>query len=95
MGGTLVQFMPLLLIVLIFYVLLILPERKRRKKLQELVNNLKVGDKVVTTGGIYGTILSLRDERLIIKSEQSKLEVSRSSVGGLQSEPGQEPASAR
>jgi preprotein translocase subunit YajC len=85
---------PLFLIFLIFYVLIILPERRRRKKLQELIENLKVGDKVVTSGGVYGTVLSLRDDRLIIRSDQAKLEISRSAVAGLQAEPGQDPASA-
>ncbi len=88
--GTLAGLMPLVLIMVIFYVLIILPERKRRKKLQELINNLKVGDKVVTSGGIYGTILSLRDDRLIIKSDQAKLEISRNAVAGLQTEAGSE-----
>ncbi|RMG45873.1 MAG: preprotein translocase subunit YajC [Acidobacteria bacterium] len=88
--GTLAGLMPLVLIMVIFYVLIILPERKRRKKLQELINNLKVGDKVVTSGGIYGTILSLRDDRLIIKSDQAKLEISRNAVAGLQAEAGSE-----
>jgi preprotein translocase subunit YajC len=93
MSGAL-QLVPLLLIFVIFYVLIILPERKRRKKLQELINNLKVGDKVITSGGICGTVLSLRDDRLIIRSDQAKLEISRSSVAGLQAEPGQDQAAA-
>jgi len=93
MSGAL-QLIPLLLIFVIFYALIIWPERKRRKKLQELVDNLKVGDKVVTSSGIYGTILSLRDDRLIIRSDQTKLEMSRSAVAGLQAEPGQDQASA-
>jgi len=93
MSGAL-QLVPLLLIFVIFYFLIILPERKRRKKLQELIHNLKVGDKVITSGGICGTVLSLRDDRLIIRSDQAKLEISRSAVAGLQAEPGQGQASA-
>ncbi|MBI3951089.1 MAG: preprotein translocase subunit YajC [Acidobacteria bacterium] len=93
MSGA-IQLIPLLLIFAIFYVLIILPERRRRKKLQQLINNLKVGDKIVTSGGVYGTILSLRDERLTIRSDQSKLEISRTAVAGLQVEPGQEQPSS-
>lgn len=93
MSGVL-QLVPLLLIFLIFYVLIILPERKRRKRLQELINNLKVGDKVITSGGIYGTVLSLRDDRLIIRSDQAKLEIARNAVAGLQAESGQDSTSA-
>ena len=86
MSGFVASILPLLLIMVIFYVLLILPERRRRKKLQELINNLKVGDKVVTTGGIYGTVLSLRDTTLVIRSDQSRLEIARNAVAGLQAE---------
>jgi preprotein translocase subunit YajC len=86
---------PLLLIFGIFYLLIILPEQKRRRKLQELINSLKVGDKVVTSGGIYGTVLNLRDDRLIIRSDQTRLEIARSAVAGLQVEPGQEQASVQ
>jgi preprotein translocase subunit YajC len=85
---------PLLLIFGIFYTLIILPEKKRRKKLQDLIGNLKVGDRIVTTGGVFGTVLSLRDDRLTIRSDQSKLEISRNAVAGLQVEPEQEQASS-
>ncbi len=83
-GNAFLSLIPLLLIFLVFYVLIILPERRRRKKLQELIANLKVGDKIVTTGGIYGTIISLRDETLVVRSDQSRLEIARNAVIGLQ-----------
>jgi preprotein translocase subunit YajC len=83
-GNAFLSFVPLLLILLIFYLLIILPERRRRKKLQELIANLKVGDKIVTTGGIYGTIISVRDETLVVRSDQSRLEIARNAVIGLQ-----------
>jgi preprotein translocase subunit YajC len=83
-GAAFLQLVPLLAILLIFYLLIILPERKRRKQLQELIANLKVGDKVVTTGGIHGTILSLRDDTMVIRSDQSRLELARNAVIGLQ-----------
>jgi len=83
-AGAFIQLVPLLAIFLIFYVLLILPERKRRKKIQELISSLKVGDKVVTTGGVYGTVLSVRGETLVIRSDQSRLEIARNAVVGLQ-----------
>lgn len=83
-GAAFLQLVPLLAIFLIIYLLIILPERKRRKQLQELVANLKVGDKVITTGGIHGTILSLRDDTMVIRSDQSRLEMARNAVIGLQ-----------
>ena len=90
--GAFTGLIPLLLIFSIFFFLVIRPEQQRRKKLQELVDNLKVGDKIVTTGGIYGVILNLRDDRLTIRSDQSRMEISRSAVTGLQMEQGQEAA---
>jgi len=83
-GNAFLSLVPLLLIFLVFYVLIILPERRRRKKLQELIANLKVGDKIVTTGGIYGTIISLREDTLVVRSDQSRLEIARNAVIGLQ-----------
>jgi len=83
-GNAFLSLVPLLLIFLIFYVLIILPERRRRKKLQELIANLKVGDKIVTTGGIYGTIISVREDTLVVRSDQSRLEIARNAVIGLQ-----------
>lgn len=83
--NALTAFVPFLIVLAIFYLLIIRPEQIRRKKLQELINNLKVGDKIVTVSGIHGTILSLRDDRLTIRSDQSRLEVSRSAVAGLDS----------
>jgi preprotein translocase subunit YajC len=94
MSAFVTSILPLLLIMGIFYVLIILPERRRRKKLQELIDNIKVGDKVVTTGGIYGTVLSIRDTTLVIRSDQSKLEIARSAVTGLQAEGGESQAVA-
>lgn len=83
--NALTAFIPFLIVLAIFYLLIIRPEQIRRKKLQELINNLKVGDKIVTVSGIHGTILSVRDDRLTIRSDQSRLEVSRSAVAGLDS----------
>lgn len=94
MNAFLIQIMPLVLIVGIFYALVVMPEKKRRRKLQELIDNLKVGDKVITTGGLYGTILTVRDTSLVIRSDQSKLEIARSAVVSLQTESGEGQAVA-
>ncbi|MCK4618301.1 preprotein translocase subunit YajC, partial [Candidatus Aerophobetes bacterium] len=52
--------MPLVLIFVIFYFLLIMPQRRKQKEHQQMVRNLKKGDKIVTTGGVYGTIIGLK-----------------------------------
>ena len=86
MGG-LVQLLPILLIIGVFYVLLIRPQQKRQKELQETISQLKAGDRIVTTGGIIGTITNVRDTSFLIRSaEKSILEISRSAVAGIEAE---------
>lgn len=86
MGG-LVQLLPILLIIGVFYVLLIRPQQKRQRELQETISQLKAGDRVVTTGGIIGTITTVRDTSFLIRSaEKSILEISRSAVAGIEEE---------
>ncbi|HKD92706.1 MAG TPA: preprotein translocase subunit YajC [Terriglobales bacterium] len=72
----------LLLMFAIFYFLLILPQQRRQKKWQAMLSSLKNGDRVVTQGGISGTIIALRDQfvHLRVPPDNIKLEVARSSV---------------
>ena len=60
-----VQLLPMVLIFVVFWFFLIRPQRKKDKEAQEMLNNLKVGDRVCTIGGIYGTITNIRDENTI------------------------------
>ena len=62
------QFLPFILIFVIFYFLLIRPQQKQRKQHQQLLDNLKTGDKVVTASGIYASIVKLGDERVTLDS---------------------------
>lgn len=62
--GTLAPLLPMILIFVIFYFMLIRPQRKKEKKVQEMLNALKVGDRVSTIGGIYGTITNIKDDTL-------------------------------
>ena len=83
--GGIVAFLPLLFILAIFYVIVFLPARRRQKKLQSMIDNLKSGDKVVTSGGIYGTIVGFRDDRIQLRvAENVKIELSRNAVTALQ-----------
>jgi len=67
----------------VFYFLIIRPQRKQQKKHQELMIELKRGDKVVTTGGIYGVIESLSDDSIVLKIESgATIRVARNSVSG-------------
>ena len=91
MGGGLVQLLPFVLIFGIFYFLLILPQQRQRKKLQEMLSNLKTGDRVLTSGGVYGTIVGFKDATVVQLqvASQVKLEVARSAITGLQSPEGE------
>src|SRR2546423_14690749 len=81
----LISFLPLVLILGIFYLIVFLPARRRQKKLQNMIDNLKAGDKVVTSGGIYGTIVGFRDDRIQLRvAENVKIELSRNAVTALQ-----------
>ena len=81
------QILPILLIIGVFYLLLIRPQQKRQQQLQETIAQLKAGDKVVTNGGIIGTITTVRDRSFLIRSaDKSILEVARSSIAGIEEE---------
>jgi len=86
MGGGLVQLLPFVLIFGIFYFLLILPQQRQRRKVQDMLANLKTGDRVITNGGIYGTIVDFRDSNVVQLqvASQVKIEVARSAIASLQ-----------
>jgi len=80
-------FAPLLIIMVIFYVLLILPAQRRQKKTQQMVNALKNGDKVITSGGLFGTIVGVEGDSIQLRiADQVKVKLLRSAVSGLQQE---------
>jgi preprotein translocase subunit YajC len=92
-GGGLFQLLiPMLMVFVLFYFLIIIPQRKRQRAIDQMLNDLKPGDKVVTGGGIYGTIVSLNDDkrRLVLKISENpvvRIEIARSSITGLQEAP--------
>lgn len=86
-GSGLIAFLPLAIIMVIFYVLLILPAQRRQKKTQAMLGALKTGDKVITTGGLYGTIVALDGDAVQLRiADQVKVKVARSAVSGVQME---------
>lgn len=86
-NNPLLGFLPIIIVFLIFYFLLIRPMQKKQKQLREFLSNLKKGDKVITTGGIYGTIIALENDTVILKiSENTKIRIARSAISGLQPE---------
>ena len=75
---------PLVIMLGIFYFLLIAPMRKRQKQQEQMIADLKTGDHVVTAGGVYGTIVGIKEDRLTLRiADQVKIEVTKSSISGL------------
>lgn len=87
-SAAIVQFAPILAIGLVFYFLVIAPANKQRKKTQEMLGALKKGDRVITTGGIYGTVQGVEPDAVYLKiAENVKVKVTRSAISGLSGEP--------
>jgi len=84
-----VQFLPFALILGIFYFIILLPMKRRQKKVAEFQSSLKVGDRVVTTSGIYGSIAKVNDRSVSLQvADKVRIEIARSAVAGYQ---GQDP----
>jgi preprotein translocase subunit YajC len=84
-----VQFLPFALALAIVYFVLLLPMKRRQKKVQSFLESLKVGDRVITTGGIYGTIVKMADRSVKLQvADKVNIEISKAAIAGLQ---GQEP----
>ena len=83
------QLLPFALVLAIFYFIILLPMKRRQRKVSDFLSGLKVGDQVVTSGGIYGTITRLGEQSLQIQiAERVRVDVSRNAIVGYQ---GQEP----
>ncbi|HYM62689.1 MAG TPA: preprotein translocase subunit YajC [Thermoanaerobaculia bacterium] len=79
-----VQVLPIVAIGLIFYFLVIAPANKQRRKTQEMLAALKKGDRVLTTGGIYGTVQSVDTDTVFLKiAENVKVKIARSAVSSV------------
>ena len=81
-GSPLTMLVPFVLIFAVFYFIVILPAKKQQKQKEAMISALKKGDRVITTGGIYGTVSAVEDTSLLLKiSENTKVRVSKSAVG--------------
>ena len=91
-GGTAspwLQFVPFIFVLAIFYFIVLLPMKKRQQKVQSFLSALKVGERVVTSGGMFGTITRLSDQSVQLQvADKVRVEVSRNAIVGYQ---GQDP----
>ena len=84
-ANTLVQLIPFALVLAIFYFIILLPMKRRQKKVQEFLSALKVGDRVVTSGGIFGSITKLNEQSVQLQIAQNvRVDVSRNAIVGYQ-----------
>ncbi len=80
-ANPLMSFLPLLLIVVIFYFFMIRPQMKRQKEIRQFRSNLSKGDKVVTTGGIYGRIIEVKETTVILEiSKDVQIKVDKNGI---------------
>jgi preprotein translocase subunit YajC len=87
-GAGILQVVPFVLILGIFYFIILLPTRRKQQKVQKFLDGLKVNDRIITTGGIYGQITRLSDQTVQLQvAEKVRIEVARASVGGYQGQP--------
>ena len=84
-----VQLVPFVLVLAIFYFVILLPMKRRQQKVQTFLASLKVGDRIVTSGGMFGTITRISDQSVVLQvADKVRIEVSRNAIVGYQ---GQEP----
>jgi len=82
------QFVPFVLVLAIFYFIILLPMRRKQQKVQLFLESLKVGDRVITTGGIYGQVTKLSGDTVQLQiADKLRIEVAKASIGGYQGQP--------
>jgi preprotein translocase subunit YajC len=87
-GSAWLQLVPFVLVLAIFYFIILLPMKRKQQKVQEFLDNLKVGDRVITTGGIHGQVTRLGDITVQLQvADKVRLDVSKAAIGGYQGQP--------
>ena len=87
-GGMMGSLLPLLLMFLVFYILLIRPQQKRTKQHKELLNSLKKGDEVITSGGLFGKVTGITENVVTLEvADKVRIKVQRGNISGLKPKP--------
>lgn len=86
--AALVQFAPFIVIIAVFYFLLIRPQKKKEKEAKDMLSSIKVGDKITTIGGIVGSIVKIKDEKVVMetgpKTEPHKITIERWAIKSVE-----------
>ena len=86
-AGGIAGFLPIIILFVIFYFLLIRPQQKKAKEQREMISNLKKGVRIITSGGIYGTIISIDDTTIGLEiAEKVKIKITRGNVAAVVSD---------
>lgn len=84
-GSPWLQFVPFALVLAIFYFIILMPMKRKQRKVQEFLDSLKVGDRVITTGGIHGQITRLGQDSVQLQiADKVRVEIARAAIGGYQ-----------
>src|SRR5207247_11312740 len=87
-GSPWLQLVPFVLVLGIFYFIILLPMKRKQQKVQAFLDSLKVNDRVITTGGIYGQIMKVDDQKVQLQiAEKVRIEVAKTAIGGDQGQP--------
>jgi preprotein translocase subunit YajC len=82
------QLVPFVLVLGIFYFIILLPMKRKQQKVQSFLDSLKINDRVITTGGIYGQIMKMDDHKVQLQiADKVRIEVARTAIGGYQGQP--------
>ena len=93
-GGALGMIIWIVILFAMFYFLIIMPQRKKDKEFKAMMGKLKVGDKIVTIGGIIGKVVSMEETTLEIKTGDTKMEISRKSISAILGKSNKDPNQA-
>jgi|TARA_B100000945_G_scaffold203005_1_gene163169 preprotein translocase subunit YajC len=78
--NEIITLLPLITVFVIFYVILYIPQRRRQKKHKEYVENLKIGDNVITDSGIYGRVVNIKEDKVTLVVKKGEIEILKSNI---------------
>ena len=78
--NEIITLLPLITVFVIFYVILYIPQRRRQKKHKEYVQNLKIGDNVITDSGIYGRVVNIKEDKVTLVVKKGEIEILKSNI---------------